>query len=141
MTPLGHFTSLNKAIVKLARDGDLAAFQSFMIGRFRDELPKVDPSRVLPTLEAVNRAKAAIERRTRLPAKPKRIPRKGKKAPGIDWTGNPALRARLASLYAKFGDGPGAHKAVAAEMGISVGQARLAKRRHLDAAAQFQIAA
>ena len=141
MTPLGHFTSLNKAIVKLARDGDLAAFRAFMIGRFRDELPKVDPARVLPALEAVNRAKRAIERRSRLPAKPRRIPTKGKKPPGIDWVGNPALRARLASLYAKYGEGPAAHKAVAGAMRITVGQARLAKKRHLDVVHQIQQAA
>lgn len=133
MTPRGHFISLNKAIVKLARHGDLPTFHAFMINRFRVELPLVDKERVLPAIEAAARAKKAIERRTKLPAKPKSIPRHGKKARGINWVGSPALRATLANLYARYGEGPSAHKKVAADMRITVGQARLAKRRYVDA--------
>lgn len=130
MTPQGHYTILTMELKALTRVGDLTAFGTYLGGSFRDHIGHVAPAKVSFVLAAVERAKAACTARTRLPAKPKPCTAKGAK---LDWAGNPALRARLAHLYAKHG--PTNHAAVAATLRMSVGQVRLAKRRFIDAAA------
>jgi len=60
-------------------------------------------------------------------AKPKPI--HAKRAQKTNW-GDPVMRARLANAYVRAG---GDNEKAARILGVSIGSARLAKRRHLDA--------
>ena len=53
-----------------------------------------------------------------------------KRAQKVDWS-DPAMRAKLAEAYAQAG---GDDERAARILGVSVGSARLAKRRHLKVA-------
>lgn len=137
MTPQGHYAVITKGLARLARTADLPALNLYLGGPFRAHIASVEPGKIGSVLAAVERAKAACTTRTRLPVPAKPISRHTKKAP-VDWKGNPALRARLAHLYAKHG--PTNYRAVAADMRMSIGQVRLAKRRFIDAAATRELA-
>ena len=62
-------------------------------------------------------------------AKPKPI--HAKRAQKVSW-GDPAMRAKLATAYARAG---GDDEKAARILGVTLGSARLAKRRHLGAPA------
>ena len=51
-----------------------------------------------------------------------------KRAQKVSW-GDPAMRAKLATAYARAG---GDDEKAARILGVTLGSARLAKRRHLD---------
>ena len=81
-------------------------------------------------MRAYARAEALCEAKTphRL-VKPKPID--AKRAHKVSW-GDPAMRAKLANAYAQTG---GDDEKAARILGVTVGSARLAKRRHLGAPA------
>ncbi len=129
MTPTGCLVTIQNDLAKLGKARRIDRLQAYLkTERFRAMFMCVPPDR----LEALVRHIARTRKACKLPAKPKPIG-----SGRIKWT--PALKARLASLYATFG--PTAHVPVAAEMGLSPGQVRLAKRTFLDNQAPFQIAA
>ena len=105
---------------KLKKQRRTDLFQAYMQSqKFRDQLGRLAPEHLETCFMSVARVRAACKLPT--PAKPIGQGH-------IRWT--PELKAKLARAYTRFG--PTAHVAVAAEMGLSEGQARLAKRRFLD---------
>jgi hypothetical protein len=90
----------------------------------------LDPERRQSAMRASVRAETLCEANAphRL-VKPKPID--AKRVQKISW-GDPVMRAKLANAYARAG---GNDEKAARILGVSLGSARLAKRRHLGAAA------
>lgn len=131
MTPQGSLSAIQADLAKLGKARRIDRFQAYLRGqRFRDLFALLPPGRIEACVRRIERTRKACK----LPAAPKPIGRSQ-----LSWT--PPLKAKLARAYVKFG--LRAHVPVAAEMGLSVGQVRLAKRRFIDsqAAAPLPIAA
>ena len=112
--------SIQNDLTKLRKQRRIDLFQEYLKSqRFRSLFAQLPPDKIEACIIGVERARKSC----RLPAPPKPIGQER-----LTWS--PALKAKLGRAYARFG--PKAHVAVAAEMGLSVGQARLAKRRFLD---------
>lgn len=120
MNPAGCLTSIQSVLTKLRKERRIDLFQAYVRGpRFREHFAHLPPEHVEACIIALERTRKAC----RLPAAPKPIG-----TGQLSWT--MPLKAKLGRAYAKFG--PKAHVAVAAEMKLTVGQVRLAKRRYLD---------
>lgn len=120
MTPAGCLAAIQNDLVKLARERRIDRLQAYLRGqRFRSLLVMLPSERIDACMCMVERTR----RSCKLPAKAKPIGQ-GR----VRWTA--PMKAKLARAYAKFG--PTAHIPVAAEMGMSPGQVRQAKRTYLD---------
>ena len=129
MTPAGSMTAIQNDLAKLSKERRIDRLQAYLRSpRFRELLLILPPESIERCMKLVARIRASCK----LPARPKPIGQSR-----FRWT--PPLKAKLAATYAKFG--PTAHVPVAAEMGLTEGQVRLAKRRFLDNQAALQQAA
>src|SRR5262249_48047767 len=130
-SPRGRLSSIAKTLKRLARHGDVAGLRAYVCGdAFLAAFLGLDPDRRHSAMLAYARAVAASEARARLPLAAPVAPvalnaRTLRKL--ANWR-NPAMLERLADAYAQAKD----HEAAARLLGVTVGAARLAKRRYLD---------
>ena len=130
-TPRGCLKSITTAVKRLARNGDVEAFRTYLrSAAFLAAFNGLDPERRRSAMRSYARAEALCEAMApRRLVKPKPI--HAKHAQKASW-GNPIMRAKLANAYVRAG---GDDEKAARILGVTVGSARLAKRRHLGAAA------
>jgi hypothetical protein len=112
--------------MRLARNGDVEGIRAYMRSdEFLAAFGGLDPGH-----RQHFRAEALGEAKARRPLVQPR-PIDAKRAEKVNWS-DPAVRAKLAAAYATAG---GDDERAARMLRVSVGSARLAKKRHLDAAA------
>ena len=124
----GYLSTMTNALKRHARNGDVAAFRAYIESdAFRRAFEGLEPRQRRGALRCWSEAEALCERMApqRL-AKPKRLD--AKRASKTQWS-TPAMRAKLANAYARAG---GDDEKAARILGVTLGSARLAKRRHLD---------
>ena len=129
-TPVGCLRVLTQTLMRLARNGDVDGFSAYVrTDEFLTAFNGLNPGRRQSALRCYGRAEALCEARARHPlAKPGPID--AKRTQKVNW-GDPAMRAKLAAAYATAG---GDDEKAARILGVSLGAARLAKRRYLDGA-------
>ena len=128
-TPRGYLKSITAALKRLARSGDVEGFRTYVrSSAFLVAFNGLDPERRQSAMRAYTRAEALCEAKTphRL-VKPKPI--HAKRAQKTSWS-DPVMLAKLANAYARAG---GDDEKAARMLGVTIGSARLAKRRHLGA--------
>jgi hypothetical protein len=129
-TPRGCLKSITTALKRLARSGDVEGFRTYVrSSAFLAAFNGLDPERRQSAMRAYARAETLCEAKTpHHLVKPKPID--AKRAQKASW-GSPVMLAKLADAYARAG---GDDEKAARILGVSLGSARLAKRRHLVAA-------
>ena len=130
-TPKGCLKSMTTALKRFARNGDVERFRAYVRSdAFLAAFNGLDPERRQSAMRASASAEALCEANApnRL-VKPKPID--AKRTQKVSW-GDPVMRAKLANAYARAG---GDDEMAARILGVTVGSARLAKRRHLGVAA------
>jgi hypothetical protein len=129
-TPRGCLRVITTALKRLARNGDVEGLRAYLRSEaYLAAFIGLEPERRQSAIRASARAETLCEANTphRL-VKPKPID--AKRSQKVDW-GDPVMRAKLANAYARAG---GDDEKAARILGVSLGSARLAKRRHLVAA-------
>jgi len=116
----------------LACNGDVEAFRAYLASdAFLKAFAGLDPGRRRSVMRAYANAEALCEAKSLHPlAKPKGID--AKRAEKVDWS-DPVMREKLADAYARVG---GDDENAARILGVTLGSARLAKKRHLGPAAR-----
>ena len=130
-TPRGCLRVITTALKRLARNGDVEGLRAYVRSdAFLAAFNGLDAERRQSAMPASARAETLCEENApnRL-VKPKPID--AKRPQKANW-GDPVMRAKLANAYARAG---GDDEKAARILGVTVGSARLAKRRHLGAAA------
>ena len=129
-TPIGCLQSLTMAFKRLANKGDFEGLRAYVCSdAFLAAFNGLDPNRRPSAMRAYARAEVLCEANTCHPlVKPGPID--ARRAQKANWS-DPARLARLADAYAVAG---GDDEKAARILGVSLGSARLAKKR-LDAAA------
>jgi hypothetical protein len=130
-TGRGWLRVLTAKLMGLAREGDVEGFRAYVRSdAFLAAFNGLDPSRRQSVMRCYGEAEALCEAKARHPLiQAGRID--AKRAQKVDWS-DPAMRAKLADAYAQAG---GDDELAARILGVSVGSARLAKKRYLDGAA------
>ena len=129
-TPRGCLRVITTALKRLARNGDVERFRTYVRSdAFLAAFNGLDPERRQSAMRASATAETFCEANApnRL-VKPKPID--AKREQKVSWA-DPVMRAKLGNAYARAG---GDDEKAARILGVSLGSARLAKRRHLDAA-------
>jgi hypothetical protein len=118
----------------LARAGDVEGLRAYLRSdAFSRAFQGLDPERRESVMRAHATAEAMCEARAPHPlVKPKPI--HAKRAQKASW-GDPVMLAKLANAYVRAG---GDDEKAARILGVTVGSARLAKRRHFNAPAADQ---
>jgi hypothetical protein len=125
--PRGCLKSVTAAFKRLARADDVEGLRS---NTFSRAFHGLDPERRESVMLVHATAEAMCEvKPLQSPVKPKPI--HTKRALKASW-GDPVMLAKLANAYVRP---EGDDEKAARILGVSIGSARLAKRRHLDAAA------
>jgi len=130
-TSRGCLKSITTALKRLARNGDVEGFRAYVRSNaFLAAFNGLDPERRQSAMRSYARAEALCEAKAphRLIA-PKAID--AKRTQKADWR-DPVRLAKLANAYVRAGGGD---EKAARILGVTVGSARLAKKRHLDAPA------
>ena len=130
-TPRGCLKSITTAFKRLGRNGDVEGLRAYLRSdAFLTALSGLDPGRRQSALRSYATAEALCEAKApyRL-VKPKPI--HAKRAQKTSWS-DPVMLAKLANAFVRAG---GDNEKAARILGVTVGSARLAKRRHLDAPA------
>jgi len=114
--------------MRLARNGDVEGFSAYVRSdAFFAAFSGLHPGRRQSAMRCHARAEALCERKARHPlVQPGLID--AKRSQKVNWR-DPAMRAKLAAAYVTAG---GDDEKAARILGVSLGSARLAKRRHLD---------
>jgi hypothetical protein len=114
--------------MRLARKGDVEGFRAYVRSEaFLADFIGIDPDRRQTAMRCHARAEALCEANARHPLVQPR-PIDAKRAHKTNWS-DPTKLARLADAYAVAG---GDDEKAARILGVSLGSARLAKKRHLD---------
>jgi hypothetical protein len=131
-TPRGCLKSISTALKRLASNGDVAGFRAYVASdAFLTAFAGLDPGRRQSGMRAFARAEALCEAKAHHPlVKPKPID--AKRAEKVNWS-DPVMRGKLADVYARVG---GDDEKAARILGVTLGSARLAKKRHLRPAAR-----
>jgi hypothetical protein len=113
--------------MRLARNGDVEAFRTYVrSAAFLAAFDGLDPERRSSAMRTYVKAERLCEAKARLPlVKPKRID--AKRVDKVDWS-DPVMVDKLADAYARSG---GDDEKAARILGVTLGSARLARRRHL----------
>ena len=132
---------LTGKLMRLARNGDVEGIRAYVRSdAFLWAFSGLDPGHRQTVMRCHFRAEALGEAKARHPlVQPRHID--AKRAQKANWS-DPTMRAKLADAYAVAG---GDEERAARILGVSLGSARLAKKRHLHAAgcdrnASFQAA-
>ena len=130
-TPIGYLQSLTMAFKRLAKKGDVEGLRGYVRSdAFLRAFNGLDPNRRQSAMLSYAKAEALCEAKACHPlVKPRLI--NARRALKANW-GDPAMRAKLAKAYAVAG---GNDEKAARLLGVSLGSARQAKKRHLPAAA------
>ena len=130
-TPRGFLKSISTAFMRLARKGDVDGLRSYIRSdNFLHAFNGLDPERRQSVMRTHSVAEGLCEARARRRlVEPKPI--HAKRAQKASW-GDALMLAKLAHAYSRAG---GDDERAARILGVTVGSARLAKRRHLDAPA------
>ena len=129
-TPRGCLRTLTQTLMRLARRGDVEALREYLSSHmFMAAFSGLDPNRRQSAMRCYGRAEALCEARARHPLVQPR-PIDAKRTQKVNWS-DPATRDKLAAAYASAG---GDDERAARILRVSLGSARLAKKRHLDAA-------
>jgi len=131
-TPRGCLKSITAALKRLARAGDVEGLRAYLRSdTFLHAFNALDPERRQSVMRAHATAKAMCEARAphRL-VKPKPIHAKRAQKTSRD---NPVMLAKLANAYVRSG---GDDEKAARILGVTVGSARLAKKRYLNTSAR-----
>src|SRR5262245_15942324 len=129
-TPGGCLRVLTQTLVRLARHGDVEGFRAYVRSdAFMAAFNGLHPGRRQSVMRCHARAEALCEDKARHPlTRPGTID--AKRAQKVNWS-DPAMSARLADAYAIAGSDD---ERAARKLGVSLGSARMAKKRHMDAA-------
>lgn len=129
-TPVGLLQSITTALKRLASNGDVEGLRAYVHGdAFLRAFNGLDPRRRATAMRCYARAEALCEAKAPRPlVKPGPID--ARRAQKASWS-DPAMRAKLADAYAAA---RGDVEKVARILGVSLGSARLAKKRYLDGA-------
>jgi hypothetical protein len=120
---------LTQTLMRLARNGDVEGFSAYVRGdAFLAAFSGLKPGRRQSAMRCHARAEALCEAKARHPLVQPR-PIDAKRTQKVNWR-DPAMRAKLAAAYAAAG---GDDERAARMLRVSLGSARLAKKRHLDA--------
>jgi hypothetical protein len=128
--PGGCLRVLTAAFMGFARGGDVDGLRAYLRSdAFMAAFNGLDPQRRRSAMRSYATAEALCEAKAphRL-VQPKPI--HAKRAQKTSW-GDPMMRAKLADAYLRSG---GDNEKAARILGVTVGSARLAKKRYLDAA-------
>jgi hypothetical protein len=122
---------LTQTLMRHARNGDVESFRAFVRSdAFLAAFNGLQPRQRESAMRCYGKANNLCEAKAAHPlVQPRRID--AKRAQKSNWS-DPSMRARLARAYAVAG---GNDEKAARMLGVSLGAARLAKKRHLDAAA------
>jgi hypothetical protein len=124
----GNLSSISRTLTRLARYGDVAGIRAYVCGHaFLAAFNGLDPERRHSVMLVYSRAIAECEGRARLPLVAPVALNARARGKLANWR-DPAMLAKLADAYAHAKD----HEAAARLLGVTVGAARLAKRRYLD---------
>src|SRR5262245_50574015 len=128
-TPKGCLRVLTQTLIRLARKGDVEGIRTYVRSDpFLAAFAGLDPGRRQTVMRCHARAEALCEVKARHPlVKPGPID--AKRSQKASWD-DPQMRARLAEAYAHA---RGDDEKAARIIGVSLGSARLAKKRHLPA--------
>ena len=128
---MGCLRVLTGALMRVAREGDVEGLRAYVRSNaFLDAFNGLDPDRRQSAMRCYGRAEALCESKAAHPlVQP--MPIDASRAHKTDWS-SPEMRAKLADAYVQAG---GDDEQAARILGVSIGSARLAKRRYLDAAA------
>ena len=134
MTPRACLQLISMALHRLARNGDVDGIRAYVRSdAFLMAFSGLDPGRRRSAMRSFAKAEALCEVKARRPlVKPKPI--HAKRAQKTSWS-DPEMRTKLARAFAQAG---GDDEKAARLLGVTLGSARLAKRRHLGAAATGQ---
>lgn len=126
-SPRGCLKSISTVFKRLARNGDVEGFRAYVRSdAFLKAFTGLDPGRRQSAMRAFARAEAVCEAKARHPlVKPKTID--ARRAEKADWS-DPQMRSKLADAYARVG---GDDEKAARILGVTLGSARLARKRHL----------
>ena len=129
--PRGCLKSISTALRRLARNGDIQGFRAYVRSdAFLATFNGLDPERRQSAMRSYAEAERLCEVKARRPlVKPRPID--AKRTQKVNWA-YPLLRAKLANAYTRAG---GDDEKAARILGVTLGSARLAKRRHLGALA------
>jgi hypothetical protein len=127
-SPRGNLSSISRNLTRLARYGDVVGIRAYVCGHaFLAAFNGLDPERRESAMLLYARAVAESEAKAKLPlAAPVGLHARtlGKLA---NWR-DPGMLAKLSRAYAQAKN----HEGAARLLGVTVGAARLAKRRYLD---------
>jgi hypothetical protein len=128
--PRGCLRVLTQTLMRLARSGDAEGIRGYLrTDEFLAGFVALDPRRRQTVMRCFGKAEALCQVKTAHPlVQPRTID--AKRAHKTDWS-DPVMRTKLANAYARSG---GDHEQAARTLGVSLGAARLAKKRHLEAA-------
>src|SRR5262245_10031216 len=130
-TPRGCLRTLTQTLMRLARRGDVEALRDYLSSdTFLAAFNGLEPNRRQSAMRCYGRAEALCEARARHPLS-KPGPIDAKRAQKANWS-DPAMRTKLADAYAATG---GDDEKAARILCVSIGAARLAKRRYLNTTA------
>jgi hypothetical protein len=124
--------ALAAPIARFARCGDVAGIRNYVRGgAFLAAFNRLDPERRHNAMLAYVEAHALCEAKAKLlPEVPIALNARTS-AKRANWRHDPVMLAKLADAYSRARD----HEEAARLLGVTVGAARLAKRRYLDRAA------
>lgn len=135
MTPQGHLNSICRLLKRHAQSGNVNRFQAFIVSdAFAQAMVDVGPRLRQNLLRVYAEYSAECDARAHLPP-PVKARRMGD-GPKCNWK-DPALRAKLARVYAVCGDD---HEKAGRMMRITADAARMAKGRVLGAHATQTLA-
>jgi hypothetical protein len=126
---VGSLKSISTALKRLARNGDAEKFRAYISSdAFLVAFNGLDPVRRRSAMCAFAKAETVCEAKAPRPlSAPKRID--AKRVQKAKW-GDPEMRIKLVEAYAWANGG---HEKAARVLGVSLGSARLAKKRYLGA--------
>jgi len=129
-TSRGCLKSITTALRRLARNGDVEGFRAYVRSEaFLEAFNGLDPQSRQSAMRSYATAEALCEAKA-----PQRLvspkPIHVKRAQKTSWS-DPMMRAKLAEAYLRA---RGDNDQAARILGVTVGSARLAKKRYLDAA-------
>jgi hypothetical protein len=133
-TPIGFLQSLTMAFKRLASGGDVEGLRAYVRSEgFLRAFNGLDPNRRQSAMRSYVKAEALCEDRASHPlVKPRPID--ARRALKANWS-DTAMRTKLVHAYAVAG---GDDEKAARILGVSLGSARLARKRHLDAPCRGQ---
>ena len=127
-SPRGDLSSISRALKRCARRGDVAGLRIYVASEaFLAAFNRLEPKRRQTVMLAYVEAYVLCEAKAKLPlAAPVELNARAS-AKLANWR-DPGMQARLADAYVRAED----HEAAARLLGVTIGAARLAKRRYLD---------